>query len=118
VVAVERVNFVRFSLAHAGHWRVRTLVELALDFRGQFDSLTEVDTTTLKRWATGKGNATKPQMCAAARRLFGVKLWATGERRASKVAAESSRQEDQADAILIAAWALDRISNVCQDEPA
>lgn len=106
VVAIESVNFAVTVGAHAGHWRVRTLAELALDQLEQLDRLVEIDATSLKRFATGRGNAPKALVCAAARARFGVDLWARGELEEDHVSkAERGRQEDQADALFVGAWA-------------
>ena len=108
-VAVERVDFAAFTGAHAGHWRIRTLVEFVLDDRGMFSSIVEVNTTKLKRYATGRGNANKAEMCRAARERYGVELYARGEVEDDTLPkAQRSREEDQADAIFVAAWALSR----------
>lgn len=55
-----------------------------------------VHTATLKKHATGRGNAKKPDMQAAAAKRWGPN--AAGE-----------LQEDQADALCVLAWALDEI---------
>lgn len=57
----------------------------------------EASIATVKRWATGRGDAGKPAMVRAARRRFGVVL-----------------SEDQADAALIAAWGRERILEVVE----
>jgi Holliday junction resolvasome RuvABC endonuclease subunit len=48
-----------------------------------------VPTMTLKKWSTGRGNAGKPEMIAAARKLIG----------------REPIDDNEADAVMIAAWA-------------
>jgi len=99
-VYVEGIPFVKQAQAHASYWRVRTMVEVVAAERDCYP-VTEVNASTLKKWATGKGNADKALMCRAARERFGVRLHARkgDEQKGSK------GQEDEADAILVAAWA-------------
>ena len=99
-VYVEDVPFSKFPMASASYWRVRTLAEIVGAERGWYP-FTTVNVSTLKRWATGKGNARKPAMCKAVRDRFGVPLYADK----GDVAKGSKAQEDQADAILVATWA-------------
>lgn len=99
-VYVEGVPFVKQAMAHASYWRVRTLIELVAAERELYP-VTEVNVSTLKKWATGKGNATKALMCRAVRERYGVKLYA----RKDDDQKGSKAQEDEADAILVAAWA-------------
>jgi len=55
-----------------------------------------VQPSKLKLWATGKGNATKGAMGLAARRMFpGLPVVVT---------------DDEADALVLAAWALDQVN--------
>jgi Holliday junction resolvasome RuvABC endonuclease subunit len=58
--------------------------------------VTDVAPATLKKHATGRGNAKKPDMQAAA-----AKRWGTN--------AAGELQEDQADALCVLGWALDEI---------
>jgi Holliday junction resolvasome RuvABC endonuclease subunit len=51
---------------------------------------TPIGPSTLKKWATGNGNAKKPEMIAAARRRFNCAV----------------QDDNEADALLILAWAL------------
>ncbi|MAF30564.1 MAG: hypothetical protein CL819_15360 [Croceicoccus sp.] len=101
-VFVEGVAFSRFRDAHASYWRVRTLIEIVAAEHGCYP-VTEVNTSTLKKWATNNGRASKAEMCAAARERFSVDLYA----RTDDVKKGSKAQEDQADAILVGAWAND-----------
>lgn len=100
-LALEDVQFVSSRDAHASYWRIRTLVELA--WGRHSSTVRTVPTGTLKRWATGKGNADKAAMCAAATRL-------TGHPFASKASGGTKAQEDQADAVLVALWAAEQVA--------
>lgn len=100
---IEGVSFAKFVGAHASYWRIRTLVELVCARAGV--ELVACEVGVLKLWATGHGNATKAEMCAAARSRLKVPLYGLGEPGASKVKAEAHRDEDKADALLCAAWA-------------
>ncbi len=107
-VIIEDVGFVRYAKAHASYWRVRTLIEVALDEKNLIPSTHFVAVTALKKWATGKGNATKIDMVTAARDLTGEELYARDEiLDDDRSRIFRSRQEDQADAILCAAWGLE-----------
>jgi Holliday junction resolvasome RuvABC endonuclease subunit len=99
VVAVEAVGFASNVMAHASYWRWRTVIEMVAMERDLYP-VAQVHTSTLKKWATGSGRAKKDAMCKAARKRFGVQLWAKSE-------GGNKAQEDQADAIHVAAWAAD-----------
>lgn len=99
-IYVEDVPFTKYAKASASYWRVRTLAEIAAAEFGLYP-FTIVNVSTLKQWATGKGNADKAAMCRAARERFDVPLYA----RKGDVEKGSKAHEDQADAILVAAWA-------------
>ena len=99
-IFVEDVGFSRFTLAHASYWQLRTLIEVAADEKGRAPVGT-VGVTALKKWATGSGKAKKHDMCAEVRRRYGVELFAwKGDAKRGK-----RGDEDQADAILVGAWA-------------
>lgn len=93
LAALEDVQFASRRDAHASHWRVRTLWTLAL----ADVPLVGVQTSTLKKWATGHGGATKEAMCRVASARSGLALVARDQ-------GGSKAQEDQADAILVALW--------------
>lgn len=102
VVGVEDVLFARYTKAHATYWRVRTLIEAALSKVGLWPPV-YVSPQEVKQMATGRGNATKEEMCEAARREFGVDLYARTEfdpENRTKVARRG--HEDMADAIYVA----------------
>ena len=96
---IEGVGFASFRDAHASYWRIRTLWEVALGEHG-WDALGVVPTGTLKKHATGKGNADKTEMVRAARESYRVPLWSTTESEG-----QGKRvHEDIADACHVAAY--------------
>ena len=58
-------------------------------------AMTEYAPCALKKYATGKGNARKPDMIAAANKRFGVRL--------------TENQDDEADALFLAAWGAENV---------
>ena len=104
-VGFENVEFARFVKAHASYVRVRTLLELALEGSAPEAARSGVGVKTLKEWATGNGNASKPDMVRAANAAHGLRLLhlehpkvVAGE--ATK--AQAKREQDMADAIHVA----------------
>ncbi len=109
-VAVEHIPFVTFPEAHATHWRLRTLLSLAVAEVG-LPEPEPVGASKLKRWATGTGKASKAAMVGAARDAYGVDLWAAGEIEGDCAPkAQRKREEDQADAIWVGAWGANLLS--------
>jgi len=93
----EAVGFVSFRDAHASYWRLRTLIEYTAE-RAGVEIFEDVPTSTLKKFATGNGRASKVEMVTAARDRFGVELYAAEEEGGRKA------DEDVADAIHVGAW--------------
>lgn len=104
-IFVEDVGFSRFTMAHASYWQIRTFIEIAADERSRYP-IGAVGVTELKKWATGSGKAKKHDMCAEARKRYGVDLfaWSDDEKRGKR------GDEDQADAILVGAWAACKLN--------
>lgn len=93
----EGVAFVSYRDAHASYWRLRTLIEYTAE-RAGVETFADVPTSTLKKFATGNGRASKVEMVRAARERFKVNLRAHGEDGGKKA------DEDTADAIHVGAW--------------
>lgn len=110
VVCYERVDFMKFRMAYAAHCEYRSLVEYAAYTHGL--ETVGVAVTTLKKWATGRGKASKADMCGAVSRMFDLSLTARkpGKKRGKAVGTKAD--EDVADAILVGAWCADRKNKV------
>lgn len=93
VVAYEQAHH---RGGHATSLCVGLVTVLLEEAASQGIETSPVHTATLKKHATGKGNAGKPEMQAAALKRWGKP--AGGE-----------LQEDQADALCVLGWALDEI---------
>lgn len=91
VIAYEQAHHRGGHATAVGVGLVTVVLEEAAD---QGWETTNVHTSALKKHATGKGNAKKPDMVAAAR--------ARWER-------EDVTDDNEADALLVLAWALDEI---------
>ena len=102
VVGIEDVQFSRYTQAHAMYWRVRTMLEVALSKVNVWPPV-YVSPQKVKQIATGKGNAKKPEVCAAARREFGLDLYARDEfDPEGRTKKERKGHEDMADAVYVA----------------
>jgi len=99
-VWIEGVGFAAYRDAHASYWRVRTVWEIVAAPLADYP-VPDVPTSTLKRWATGKGNADKLAMVRAARERYGVDLRAKSE-------GGKAGEEDAADACHVAAYGATR----------
>lgn len=109
-VGIEDVQFSRFVQAHASYWRIRTLVELGLEMAAPDAPVHTVGVSTLKTWATGKGNATKPDMvrAATARGAVGLRHLEHPDVTAGRVSkAQAGRDQDMADAVMAAFWTFE-----------
>lgn len=96
VIAFERPSFFRSQAAgEVIHGFLTHMQGIAAHFKVE---TLPVQTAALKRHATGKGNAKKPAMVAAA-----AKRW---DRSAMWV---ESQPEDEADALCVLAWAIEEV---------
>lgn len=94
LVVVEGPGYFKSKDAYRVHYGLHAMVqELALDFGAEWS---EVAPSDLKKWATGSGNADKERMLEAAKALHAKP--------------EEVETHDMADARLLYAYALERLS--------
>ncbi len=102
--AVSNV-FIEAPIVHAKHSAVSAMRLAMLHGAVWFNlhgecPVNDVNVATLKKWATGNGNAKKPDMVAEAQRRFGVWL-----------------SNDEADAALIGLWGREQILEAVANHP-
>lgn len=96
VVAFERAHHRGGSATEVGVGLMTSMMSVAAAFKVE---TMPVHTATLKKFATGKGNAGKDDMVKAAVRFWGDK----------HLAGRREPGDDEADALCVLAWAIDEL---------